>query len=95
MAFVIAVYASRSGSPLTMQDSLLAVSHTLPDGIGYPQDHAERFPIAFHPPFPSFTWRNKSELLFFIVQAAYTVLTSSGSVPEAMAFAADLIAASL
>ena len=39
--------------------------------------------------------KSKSELLFFIVQAAYTVLTSSGSVPEAIAFAADLIAASL
>ena len=47
MAFVIAIYASRSGSPLTMQDSLLAVSQTLPDGIGYPQGHAERFPIVF------------------------------------------------
>jgi len=58
MAFVIAVYASRSGSPLTVQDSLLAVSHTLPDGIGYPQGHNERFPIAFRPPFPSFAWRD-------------------------------------
>ena len=58
MAFVIAVYASRSGSPLTMQDSLLAVSHTLPDGTGYPQGHNERFPIAFRPPFPSFAWRD-------------------------------------
>ena len=37
----------------------------------------------------------KSELLFFIVQAAYIRITSSGSLPEAMAFAADLIAASL
>ena len=71
MAFVIAVYASRSGSPLTMQDSLLAVSHTLPDGIGYPQDHAERFPIAFHPPFPSFTWRNKSYLFYRTLVAKF------------------------
>jgi hypothetical protein len=58
MAFVIAVYASRSGSPLTVQDSLPAVSHTLPDGIGYPQGHAERFPVAFRPPSPSVSWRD-------------------------------------
>lgn len=44
MAFDLAVYASRRGSPPSTQDSLPAAGPALPGGIGYPRGSNERFP---------------------------------------------------
>lgn len=42
-ACVLAVYASRRGSPPAAQDSLPAGGQPCPDGVGYPQGSSEEF----------------------------------------------------
>ena len=51
-AFRVAVYASRTGSPQPMQDSLPVACHALPNRIGYLQGHSERFRTTCSSSFP-------------------------------------------